>query len=72
MQTIKYTSGIWNVEAQVQEVGESNRLAIISAMAGKGKDTIESKHTVVFEHVPGCDELDEAKAHTMRVVMNAH
>ena len=72
MQTIKYTSGIWNIEATIQKAGDSIRLAIISAMAGKGKDAIESKHTVVFEHVQGCDEIAEAKAHVQRIVANAH
>jgi hypothetical protein len=72
MQTIRYSSGIWNIETKVQEVGEKNRLAIISAMAKSGEGTVESKHTVVFEHIPGVDEVDEAKAHSLRVLMNTH
>jgi hypothetical protein len=72
MQTIKHTSGIWNIEAKIQKIGDSNRLAIISAMAGTGEETIESKHTVVFEHLPGCDEVAEAKACMQRVVLNGH
>ncbi len=72
MQTIHYTSGIWNIQAQVQDAGDSNRLAIISAMAGEGDGAIVSKHTVVFEHIEGCDEADEARTHALRVVVNGH
>lgn len=72
MQTIKYTSGIWDIETKIQKIGDLSRLAIVSAIAGTGDETIESKHTVVFEHTPGCDEADEAKALTLRVMMNAH
>jgi hypothetical protein len=72
MQTIKYTSGIWNIETTVQKIDDRNRLAMVSAMAGTGDAAIESKHTVVFEHVPGCDEADEAKIQTLRVMTGAH
>ncbi len=72
MQTIKFTSGIWNIEAKVQNIGDSIRLAIISAVAGKGEEAIESKHTVVFEHMPGSDEISEAKACMQQVVLNGH
>ena len=72
MQTIKHTSGIWNIEATIQKTGDSNRLAIISAMAGTGEEVAASKHTVVFEHMPGCDEVAEAKACMQRVISNGH
>lgn len=72
MKIIRYTFGIWNIEAQVQKIDAYNRLAIVSAMAGTGTDSIESKHTVVFEHIPGRDEVDEAKAHTLQAMMHAH
>ena len=72
MQTIRYESGIWNIEARIQKAGDSTRVAVISAMAGTGGEAIESKHTVVFEHVPGCDEVAEAKAYVQRVVQKGH
>lgn len=72
MQTLRYKTGIWNVEAQLQQVDENKRLAVISAMAGEGKDAMQSKHTVVFEHTPGCDELEETKAYAQRILMNTY
>jgi hypothetical protein len=72
MHTFKYTSGMWKIEAKLENVGDSKRLAIISALAGNVEDGIETKHTVVFDHVPGCDEIEEAKAHTQRILMKGH
>jgi hypothetical protein len=72
MQTIKYAAGIWNIEATIQKAGDRNRLAVISAMAGKGNEAIESKHTVVFEHMHGCDEVAEAKACVRRLLLKAY
>ncbi len=72
MQTIKYVTGIWNIEAKIQKAGHRNRLAIISAMTGTGNEAIESKHTVVFEHMQGCDEAAEAKKHVQRAVSKAY
>jgi hypothetical protein len=72
MQTVKYISGIWSVEATIRKTGHRNRLAIISAIAGKGQGAIEPKHTVVFEHTPGCDEVAETKACMQGILLNAH
>lgn len=72
MQTIKYESGIWRIEAKLLDVDDSKRMAIVFAVAGEGKDAIESKHTVVFEHLPGCDEIEEANAFTSQAVMRGH
>lgn len=72
MQTINYNYGIWNIEARVQKIDDRTRLAMVSAIAGTGDAAIESKHTVVFEHMPGCDEADEAKLHSLRVMTGAH
>ncbi|MGV3741678.1 MAG: hypothetical protein ACO1NO_05165 [Burkholderiaceae bacterium] len=72
MQTIKYESGIWNIEARIQNAGRSTKVAVISAMMGTGDEAIESKHTVVFEHTPGCDEVAEAKACVQRVVQKGN
>jgi hypothetical protein len=72
MQTIKYESGIWRIEARLQDVDDSKRMAIVSAVAGEGDDAIESKHTVVFGHIPGCDEIEEAKTFASQVVMRGH
>jgi hypothetical protein len=72
MQTIKYTSGIWDIEAKIQDIGDNNRLAIVSAIAGEGEMKTESKHTIVFEHISGCDEVDEAKVLASQVITRAH
>lgn len=72
MQTFKYTSGMWRVEAKLEDAGGSKRLAIISALAGNGKGEIATRHTLVFDHTPGCDEIEEAKSHAQRILMNSH
>jgi hypothetical protein len=72
MHIFKYTSGIWRVEARLENAGSSKRLAIISALAENGKSEIEAKHTFVFDHIPGCDEIEEAKSHAQRLLMNSH
>lgn len=72
MQTFKYTSGMWQVEAKLENAGDTKRLAIISALAGNGSGSIATKHTVVFEHTPGFDEIEEAKAHAQRILMYSH
>ena len=68
MQTLRFESGMWRIEATLQDVDDSKRMAIIYAVAGEGEEAIESKHTAVFEHSPGCDEFEEAKALVRQVV----
>lgn len=72
MQTIEYELGIWRIAATLQDVDDSKRMAIVSAVAGEGDEAIESKHTVVYEHVPGCDEVEEAKTFASQAVMRSH
>lgn len=68
MHRFEYTTGIWRVETRLQDAGNSKRLAMISACPANGKNTHASKHTLVFDHLPGCDEVEEAKMHTRRVL----
>lgn len=70
MQTIYYTSGIWNIEARVQDAANSHRLSMISAMEDQGDRVVVSTHTVLFEHIEGCDEVEEAKMHALHAVIN--
>lgn len=72
MQTLKYQSGIWMVEATLYKLSEVSRMATISAAAGQGKAAICSKHTVVFEHAPGSDDMEEAKGLTQRILKHSH
>lgn len=72
MHTFNYTSGIWRVEAKLGDAGDRKRLAIISALAGEGDDEIIAKHTLVFDHIPGCDEIEETKSHAERLLMKTH
>lgn len=69
MHTFHCTPGIWRVEAKLGNAGDSKRLAVISALAGEGDDEITAKHTLVFDHVPGCDEIEETKAYAERLLM---
>lgn len=72
MHTFNYTSGIWRVEAKIGDAGDSKRLAVISALAGEGNSEIIAKHTLVFDHVPGFDEVAETKAYADRLLMKTH
>lgn len=72
MHIIKCNIGHWRVEARMKDVDRGTRLAIFSAMAEHAGGTVESRHTVVFDHVQGCDQLEEAKAMMQRVLNRAH
>lgn len=72
MHTFNYTSGIWKVEAKLGDAGDSKRLAIISALAGEGDDEIIAKYTLVFDHVTGCDEIEETNTYAERLLMKTH
>lgn len=72
MQTLKYTSGKWKIEARVQDAGDNKRLAVISALTDEGNVSPESRHTVVFDHIPGCDEVEEMKAQIDRALIRSH
>jgi ureidoglycolate hydrolase len=72
MQTINYKMGMWHVVATLQDVDDSKRIAVISATLGEGEEAVKSKHTVVFEHVPGCDEIEEAKAFVSQALLRSH
>jgi hypothetical protein len=72
MQTLKYKSGMWNVEATLQDVDDNKRLATVFAMAGEGEEAMSSQHTIVFEHASHRDEIEEVKAHILRVLVNSH
>jgi hypothetical protein len=56
----------------VEDVGDSKLMAVISAMAGHGNNAIESRHTVVFDHMQGCDRVEETKEMMKRVLKEAH
>lgn len=60
------------VEAILYTLSDKSRMAIISAVAGHGESAIHSKHTVVFDHALGCDEVEEAKGLTQRVLSHSH
>jgi hypothetical protein len=60
------------VEAILYTLSDTSRMAIISAVAGKGAGAIRSTHTVVFDHAPGCDDVEEAKGLTQRVLSHSH
>lgn len=72
MQTLKYESGMWNVEATLQDVDDGKRLATVFAMAGEGEEAMTSKHTIVFEHASHRDAIEEVKAQIQKVLMNSH
>ena len=60
------------MEAKLDDAGDSKRLAIISALAGEGADEIIARHTLIFDHIPGCDEIEETKAYAERLLMKTH
>ena len=72
MQIIKCNIGHWQVEAKMRDVDCGTRLAMFSALAKHADRTVESRHTVVFDHVQGCDQLEEAKAMMQRVLNRTH
>ena len=72
MHTFEYTVGMWNVQTSLEDAGDSKRLAIISARTGKAPDAMTSRHIVVFEHDPECDDIEEAKTHTERALNGWH
>ncbi len=72
MKFVKYDVGIWKAEASVEDVGDNKRLATISAVAGEKGQAAESKHTVVFDHVQGNDEIEEVKMIMARVLSASH
>lgn len=72
MQILKCNIGIWQVEARVEHVDGSKLMAVISATAKRGDCPIESKHTVVFDHIQGCDQIEETKAMMQRLLGGAH
>lgn len=60
------------MEAVFHELSERSRMAIITAVAGRGEGAIRSKHTVVFDHAFGRDEVEEAKELAQRVLKHSH
>jgi hypothetical protein len=72
MQVVKCGIGMWNVEAKLEDMNDSKRMAIISAMAELDRGPIESKHVVVFDHIQGCDDAEETKAVMNRILRKAH
>jgi hypothetical protein len=71
MHTFKFTTGMWNVEARLEDAGDRKRIAMVSARTNEGRSAA-SRHILVFEHDPGCDEIEEAKTHTERVLNEWH
>jgi hypothetical protein len=72
MHTFKHTIGIWNVETSLEDAGDSKRLAIISAHLSKERSQASSRHTLVFHHDSGCDDIEEAKMHAERILKEGH
>jgi hypothetical protein len=71
MQMITCKIGMWEVEARMENVGEDKVVAVISAVADRGDSDKESKHVVVFDHIKGCDQVEEAKEVMQRVLREA-
>jgi hypothetical protein len=72
MQTLKCNIGMWKVRAKVESLEDSKLMVLVSAMAGNGKDAIESKHIVVCDHIDGADRIEEAKNEMKRILRKAH
>jgi len=72
MNVIKCEVGIWRAEARLKEISGARRMATISATAGKGRSTIHSMHTVVFDHAQGTDEEEEVRALMRNVLLSGH
>ncbi|WP_165973839.1 hypothetical protein [Paucimonas lemoignei] len=47
-------------------------MAVISAIAGEDDYSIESRHTIVFQHAAGADKEEEIKAIIKSVLNHSH
>jgi hypothetical protein len=72
VQILKYQVGMWEVEAKLEAVDDIKRIAVVCAVAGQGAGAIESRHTIVFDHVQGVDDAEETKAVTAKVLLKSH
>lgn len=72
MQLVKCSIGNWEAEARIQEVDNGKTLAIISAHDQHSHHLAESKHTVVFEHQPGYDRMEETKNLMQKIFLSRY
>lgn len=68
MQTLKCKLGNWRAEAIVQQIEKDKLMAVISVTDESGAVKGGSKHTVVFEHEAGKDELEETEDWVKRIL----
>jgi hypothetical protein len=68
MQTLNCKVGHWRAEARVQEIEVGKLMAVISVTDDSGTVKGGSKHTVVFEHEAGSDQLEETRELVQRIL----
>ncbi|MDB5729174.1 MAG: hypothetical protein JWQ00_2379 [Noviherbaspirillum sp.] len=72
MQTLDCNVGTWRAHAHVQEVETGKLMAVISVTDDSGKAAGDSRHTVVFEHQPGYEPLEETRLLVQRLLQERY
>jgi hypothetical protein len=68
MQTLMYTVGSWQAEAQLEELETGQLMAVIFVSDISGAEKRESKHTIVFDHHKGKDKEKETEVVIRRLL----
>ncbi|MDB5771563.1 MAG: hypothetical protein V7606_1787 [Burkholderiales bacterium] len=68
MQTLDCKVGNWRAQGRVQEVETGKLMAVISVSDASGGIAVDSRHTVVFEHMEGMDTLEETQELVQRLL----
>jgi hypothetical protein len=72
MQFLECTIGTWTAQARIQDADNGKVMAVISACNKRSGNPTESKHTVVFDHQPGCDKLEETRILLQKILQDRY
>ncbi len=72
MQFLECNIGTWKAQARIQEIDSGKIMAVISTRDRSNANAIQSRHTLVFDHQPGSDQVEETKIQLQKILQNRY
>ncbi len=72
MQYLECNIGTWKAQARIQEADGGKIMAVISTRDQSSANAGESVHTLVFDHEPGSDRLEETKMQLKKILQDRY